>query len=185
MCWGLAEGLGFQRLEFLRLRALADAGKVDEVRDALEADLTFWRLVFRNSDILITKMIALAAVRQHFFYGNLVLRHLPADKSATAIPASWTQPFTTEELSMLRTLAGELEYMQREIRLQYAADDGTVYDDDGEVMVGYSGAVVRSVMIASLTFHSRRSDENRYAQRALTGGWPLRRSRDAATRLLL
>ena len=159
-----ADMLDGQRLEFLRLRTLADAGKVDEVREALESDLRFWRLVFRDSDILITKMIALAAVRQHFFFGNLVLRRLSAEKSAAAIPPSWTQPFTIEELSMLRTLAGELEFMQREIRLQYTADDGTVYDEDGEVMVGPEATVRRWMTGISRQVRPAQREINRFAE---------------------
>ncbi len=130
-----------QKLEFLRLRELANAGKTDELRAALDADLEFWRVMFRDADILITKMIALAGVRQHFFFGNLVLRRLPAEGAAAAIPASWSRPFTPQELSMLRVLAGELAFVRNEIHRQY--NDETIYDDDGEIMEGPEATVRR------------------------------------------
>ena len=55
----------------------ADAGDRDGVRDALDADLEFWRRALRDSDILLAKAIAESYVRRHFQWGNLILRRLP------------------------------------------------------------------------------------------------------------
>jgi hypothetical protein len=153
-----------QRLRFLQLRGLADAGKIDELRDALDTDLRFWRLVFRNSDTLITRMIAVAGVRQHFCFGNLLLRRLPPDRAAAAIPAGWTQPFTIDELSLLRTLAGELEFVQSSFRKAYAADDGTLYDEDGEVVTGPEATLHQWMSGIGKQLRPPQRQINRYAE---------------------
>ena len=69
-----------QRLHLLSLRQLAGQGEVAEVRAGLSADFEFWRGAQLNAETLIAKMIAVAALRNHFFFSNLVLRRLPADQ---------------------------------------------------------------------------------------------------------
>ncbi|MEM7432945.1 MAG: hypothetical protein AAF351_13565 [Pseudomonadota bacterium] len=90
---------------------IARAGDAELVNAALDQDLRFWRMVLKNSDMLITKMIAVAAVRQHLKYGNRILRELPPDVAMEGIPPSWT-PFTDEERSMRRAYAGETKYFE-------------------------------------------------------------------------
>lgn len=82
------------------------------IRDALQKDIVFWRTVLRSSDLLISKMIAVVALRQHFAYGNVVLRSVPAAHVLDAIPASWHDEISIEERSLMRALAGELYYVE-------------------------------------------------------------------------
>jgi hypothetical protein len=103
-----ADILAGQRLALLELRG-ADA---QTTRDALSRDLAFWRLVLGSTDLLITKMIAVAGVRQHFQFGNLLLRHAPAGGKTRTIPDEWEQPITRGELSFERVMAGELTLME-------------------------------------------------------------------------
>jgi hypothetical protein len=114
----LADVLDGQKIYFGRVRQLADAGDAESVRRALQADLEFWREMQRSADILITKMIATAGIRHHFYFGNLVVRRLPPESISAAIPAAWSQPFSSDELSMLRALAGEVRFIQVESRRQ-------------------------------------------------------------------
>jgi hypothetical protein len=102
-----AAPLAGQRLLLLEAKSLVDGGDIDGARSLLESDLRFWRMVLASSDLLITKMIAVAALRQHFAWGALALRGVPPELATTAEPEGWSQPMTAAELSLRRTLAGE------------------------------------------------------------------------------
>jgi hypothetical protein len=96
-----------QRLLLLQATTLAEAGDSAAVADLLAGDLRFWRMVLESSDLLITKMIATAALQRHFEWGNLALRGLSANAALAATPAEWRTPLTATELSLRRALAGE------------------------------------------------------------------------------
>ena len=110
-----------QRLHLLSLRQVAGQGEVAEVRAGLSADFEFWRGAQLNAETLISKMIAVAALRNHFFFSNLVLRRLPADQVMGAMPPDWQRPFSDEERSMLLVMGGELIYTKG--ILDYTAGD--------------------------------------------------------------
>jgi hypothetical protein len=101
--------LVFDGQKLLLAKAYLLAGQKDAagVRALLDADVRFWRGVLASSDILITKMIAVAALNRTFGVGNLVLRRLPADLALTGMPQEWTAPLTDAERSLLRTFTGE------------------------------------------------------------------------------
>ena len=102
-----------QRMYLLRLAQWALQGRVDEVREGLSADFAFWRTAVPAADSLIGQMIAVAALRQHFFFSSLVLRSLPPEQAALAVPADWTREFTAAERSMRLVLAAETASMKR------------------------------------------------------------------------
>jgi hypothetical protein len=108
--------LAGQKLGFLDLAREAKRGDATAVHDGLERDLVTWRGVYAKSNLLISRMIALAAIRAHFYYGNLVLRALPPASEARAVPASWRAPFTAAEISMLNSMSGELRFSQGVLR---------------------------------------------------------------------
>jgi hypothetical protein len=99
-----------QRLLLLQAKALADGGDVEGAASLLDSDARFWRMALESSDMLITKMIATAALRQHFTWGFLALRSVPPQLITAAQPAEWRRPMTATELSLRRTLAGEYVY---------------------------------------------------------------------------
>src|SRR5262249_28396460 len=76
-------------LYFLEAWLRADAGDAKAVREALDTDLEFWRLVLRESDTFLDKALAQGFIRAGFLRGNLILRHLPSAMRAEAIPDSW------------------------------------------------------------------------------------------------
>lgn len=120
--WPPYEGaIEAQRLMIIRLRNAAAAGDVEKVRAALTRDLAYWRMVLASSDLLISKMIALAGIRQHFSLGSYVLRDLPAERVLEAMPAQWREEFTEGERSMLRVMAGEFVLIEQQMR---AVDSG-------------------------------------------------------------
>lgn len=122
-----------QRIFYVALARAAEAGDTAAVRDALEREARFWREVQRGSDLLIPKMIAIAALRNQFFFGNRILRRLPAGKVADAIPPAWREEFGAAELSLMRVMAGEYAFAahmlrereaeQQRIEHEYADDE--------------------------------------------------------------
>jgi len=96
-----------QQLLLLQAWQRARGGDAAAAQTMLDSDLLFWRRVLRESDLLVSKGIAAAAIRRHFALGNLVLR-----EQAIVPPAGWAVPFTVEERSMRRALAGELRLVE-------------------------------------------------------------------------
>jgi hypothetical protein len=99
-----------QRLYLLRLGQWAAQGRMDDVRNGLDADFAFWRAAVPASDSLIAQMIAVAALRQHFSYSNLILRGLSAERSIRAMPADWRREIAPAERSVKRVMAGEMAF---------------------------------------------------------------------------
>ena len=99
-----------QRLYLLRLGQWAAQGRMDDVRAGLEADLDFWRTAVPSADSLIGQMIAVAALRQHFAFANLILRGLSPEQAVRAVPADWRHEFSPAERSMKRVMAGEMAF---------------------------------------------------------------------------
>ncbi|HEY3516490.1 MAG TPA: hypothetical protein VGL98_05535 [Gammaproteobacteria bacterium] len=96
-----------QRLLILQAKVLADNGDTRAASELLAKDARFWRMVLASSDLLITKMIATAALWRHFEWGSLAVRSFPSGSVASALPNEWHQPMIDAELSLRRTLVGE------------------------------------------------------------------------------
>jgi hypothetical protein len=99
-----------QRVYMVSALQLAVQGKGAAVRDALNADAVYWRGAQRHAQNLLAKMIAVAALRNHFFFSNLVLRRLPPGEYAAAIPPEWQREFSAAERSMHLVMAGEWQF---------------------------------------------------------------------------
>jgi len=121
-----------QQLLFIELARRAERGEADQIATELERDCDYWREVQRGADTLISRLIANVALRRHFFFGNRILRRLPTESVERAIPASWRRAFSRDELSMLRTFAGEYEYATRAVRRDAAAALASVDDEPGD-----------------------------------------------------
>jgi hypothetical protein len=102
-----------QKLMHAHAWELARNGQVDAVRDLLARDIRFWRLTLRSADVLMSKLMAAAALRRHFEFGNLILRELPAEAIAASVPAEWHEEISLSERSLLKALAGEWLYLDR------------------------------------------------------------------------
>lgn len=90
-----------QQLLLMQAWLAARQGDTSSVNQLLEQDLRFWRMVLRDADTLISKMIATAAMNRNFAVGNLVLREL-GPSQARAVPAQWRIPLAEEERAMTR-----------------------------------------------------------------------------------
>src|SRR5688572_12747583 len=99
-------------LHLLTLLRSAQQGDFQAVHAGLVADSAYWRASKRDAQILISQMMAVAGLRNHFFFGNLVLRDVPADQVALVMPPDWQREFSVEERSMWLVMAGELAFNQ-------------------------------------------------------------------------
>jgi hypothetical protein len=102
-----------QRLFLLALLQAGLRGDAAAVREGLEADSRYWRGAMTHASTLISQMIASAALRNHYFFGSLVLQSLPASRRESAIPNEWQREYSAEERSMRLVMAGELEFTRR------------------------------------------------------------------------
>lgn len=93
-----------QRLSFVHSFATENNKTIVEL---LDRDLRFWRTVLKNTDMLIAKMIAVAAIKNNFSWTNYYFLGLDVDNKSEFLPTKLMQPFTNEELSMRRCLIGE------------------------------------------------------------------------------
>ncbi len=124
--------LAAQRRYFIRMRDFARTADVATIRAQLEADLSFWRMAQESADDLIAKMIAVAAIRQHFFLGCLVLRALPPAHVGDALPDAWRRPMSAPERSMWRVYAGELEFTRSVVReMEHPIGEPSVLSEAG------------------------------------------------------
>ncbi len=105
-----------RRLFWLETWQLAAAGNAEQVRDRLDADLRLWRLALAEADSLFGKAIATSFVSEHFEWGNLLLRRLPPEQRAAAVPPVWRVALTDAERSLRRALIGEWRYSNRSLR---------------------------------------------------------------------
>lgn len=119
-----------QKLHLAKALLLARAKDAAGVRELLAEDVGFWRMVAASSDVLITRMIATAALLRTFKTGNLVLRQLPPELVEQGMPAEWDRPLTGPELSLRLTLAGEWTFMQAIVNRETAYRDEWIHDGD-------------------------------------------------------
>ena len=105
--------LDAQKLLLAKASILASRKDAAGVRSLLTSDVRFWRRVLDSSDILITKMIAVAALKRTYGVGNLALRRLPPELAMDGMPQEWTAPMTDAERSLMRCLVGEWLYADR------------------------------------------------------------------------
>jgi hypothetical protein len=105
-----------QRFLLLNASVLVKRGDSVGARSLLEDDLRFWRTVLSSSDILITKMIATAAINRHFELGSLIFRELEPRQVMNTVPPNWSIAISESERSMRRCLIGEWFFMSAALR---------------------------------------------------------------------
>lgn len=95
-----------QRLLFINAFAAQQSNPIN-TQKMLDDDLRFWRTVLREADMLITKMVAIAAIKNNFLWTNQLLLDSDNKSISMTIPQVIQQSFTTAELSMQRCIIGE------------------------------------------------------------------------------
>ena len=100
--------LDAQRLWLFRAFALAEARESKGLADLLDQDFVFWRKVMADSKLLITRMVAVNAIKRNLAAGWIIyVNH----QSEMILPSAWQVPFTHAELSSRKVLAGEWQYV--------------------------------------------------------------------------
>lgn len=96
-----------QRLTFIHAFARIEIEDNARITDLLDSDLRFWRTMLKDTDMLIGKMIAVAAIKNNFLWTNHFLLKVKKNSRSNVELDVINQPFTDEELSMRRCLIGE------------------------------------------------------------------------------
>lgn len=96
-----------QRLLLMQAWLLAGKGDAAGVRELLEKDLRFWRMMLASADDTMTKSVAGWSFHRNLQLGQVLLRKLPAALQPSAVPPQWRAPVTLQERSLLRSMAGE------------------------------------------------------------------------------
>jgi hypothetical protein len=146
-----------QRLLFLQAWTRAGERDAAAVRNLLSQDIRFWRHTLESSDILISRMIAVAGLRRHFKFGNVVLRRLPAELESAARPPEWAAELTLAERSMMRTWVGEWMYLSRAL-------EQTGPDQWLDERASHDNVVQRLIARASVPLLQRQDLANQYAE---------------------
>ncbi len=124
-----------QRLLLATAWLKARQGDAPQLQKLLDDDLVFWRMSLLNADTILAKMVATTAINRHFQWGGLALKQLAPERLALAIPDSWKQPITQQERAMLRTLGGEMAFVENLLQqmkkgeLDWYSSDAFVTDD--------------------------------------------------------
>lgn len=110
-----ADVIQAQRILFMSAFAANPPVVNPEFGQLLDSDLQFWRLVLKNTDSLIGKMIAASAIKNNFLWANHFLRGggqlLPTTSHYLA--------FSKDEMSMYRCLVGEWQFAYRSYQSQF------------------------------------------------------------------
>ena len=96
-----------QRLTFIHAFSSIPTDDSASVVELLDKDLRFWRTMLKDTDMLVGKMIAVAAIKNNFLWTNRILLRRDDNVRSRAKLAVLNQPFVDEELSMRRCLIGE------------------------------------------------------------------------------
>ncbi len=105
-----------QKMLLFKAWHLAGQGDSAEVLRLLNRDVRFWRMVMSSSSTLLDKMIATGFLARHFTFSNLVLRRLFKKGYPSVVPTEWLAPFSGDELSLKKAMAGEWAFFASAIQ---------------------------------------------------------------------
>jgi hypothetical protein len=159
---GISDG---QKLLLAQAWLLAGRKDAAGVRELLAKDVRFWRQVLQSSDNLISRMIAIAGLKRHFVFGNLVLRRLPAERVMEGLPHEWTREISDAEKSMARCLAGEwlfIDRMLKQVR-DYGVWGNVEQEEVDEESGGAQAVILKMVWRAAAPMYQPQDSSNRWA----------------------
>ena len=105
----------------------AARGEQLQALEALEQEVHFWRMVMRESRMLITKMVAVARLKRSFRLASEIMAAYPPKSAQTTVLMRILSPLGTEELNMARTFRSEFVFvktMLEDISVTDMADAG-------------------------------------------------------------
>jgi hypothetical protein len=105
-----------RKMLLLKAWHLAGRGESAEVQRLLDRDVKFWRMVLSSSETILDRMIATAFLGGDFAFANLVFRRMQENDVSEAIPVLWQVPFSRDELSPRKMIAGEWAFSSSILR---------------------------------------------------------------------
>ncbi|MDD0841784.1 hypothetical protein [Pseudomonas sp. Gutcm_11s] len=149
--------LGGQRLLLVNAWQLARRGDIQQARNLLQNDLLFWRMALANSDLLISRMIASAAINQHFLWSIQLFQN--QDGYAGLLPIdAWRAPMTESERSWDRTLSGEMIFVDGYLQQMKARELNWLANQDEDALIQ------RVVKVLTPPLLLKQASLNRYAE---------------------
>ena len=101
--------------------------------EALEQEVRFWRMVLRESRMLITKMVAVNRLKRSFRLASEIMATYPSNSAQTAVLIRMLAPLSTEELNMARTFRSEFVFEKGMVE-NISADAMTDADEGNKLM---------------------------------------------------
>jgi hypothetical protein len=104
------------RLVLLGLAAEANAGRTDVVLDKLRRDIAYWRLVLKESDELITKLVSSANIKMDYLFLSDLISHNKIGRGQLRAVETLVVGLSPEELNMSGAMRREFEFSIDEVR---------------------------------------------------------------------
>lgn len=109
-----------QRLYLMNLWWQVNDCRKHSYEEMLGRDLRFWRMVLQEKNSLLTKMIAVAAIKNNLHWANEIFSRLSVQELIPTLPSALTDAMTETELSLYNVLVGEWLF----VKGYYDGDEG-------------------------------------------------------------
>jgi hypothetical protein len=104
------------RLMLLSFAQEANAGRMDAVLDGLKRDIGYWRLVLKESNELITKLVAVSIIKTDYLFLSELISRNKIDPAHLQIAGSLMGPLEPDEVDMSGAMRREFEFTMNGIR---------------------------------------------------------------------
>ena len=99
------------RISRIKLALAYRNQSADDFIKTVAKDMAFWKLMLREGQLLIAKMVSIAGVRNDLQFLSVLMRQKDITLEQQALLTQLTQPFTPEELDIGETFLAESIYM--------------------------------------------------------------------------
>ncbi len=103
--------------KLLLLAAKANQGEFETALAGVQEDTEFWRFIARNSDTLLSKMVAFAILRINFLFTAELGASRQLNGKERTIVGNILRPFDKAEIGFTQTLRGEFRFELGTLRL--------------------------------------------------------------------
>lgn len=99
------------RISRLKLAKAYKSQNTEAFLQTVAEDMAFWKLMLREGQLLIAKMVSIAGVRNDLQHLSVLLRERTLSQQQQSLVAELVKPFTQEELDIGETFLAESIYM--------------------------------------------------------------------------
>lgn len=104
------------KLMLLNLALEANAGRVNAAMDGLKRDIGYWRLVLKESNELITKLVAVSIIKMDYLFLSELISRNKIGPTHLQITGSLMGPLEPDEVDMSGAMRREFEFTMNGIR---------------------------------------------------------------------